>query len=252
MLGTLAVSAQSDNAITVTNTFSCSMIISTKIMTTFFTTVTTHAVISSPDTIYTAVGGVLFFLIVMVVLGVVAGLLVRRVKHNVVTNQLSEMISKSSKRGRFQECIAIECAIATQSQPGKGNTVHTNSIQYHHNFLLSTESDTMKLQPSDCQRNPAYGRFGPTDSSPAALSYSENPAYNIDAHPSAPQESIYEVIPSEIGRIPQEAQSVTCSQNPAYIHLGVHVEESFRAAADATSPGDYSQNPAYGIHSNPN
>ena len=78
------------------------------------------------------------------------------------------------------------------------------------------------------------------------MSYSENPAYNIDAQPSAPQEPTYEVIPSEIDRIPQEAQSVTCSQNPAYIHLGVRVEESFQAAA----AGDYSQNPAYGIHSN--
>ena len=114
----------------------------------------------------------------------------------------------------------------------------------------------MKLQPSDCQRNPAYGRFGPTDSSPAALlssttSCSENPAYNIDAQPSAHQEPTYEVIPSEseTDRTPQEAHNVNCSQNPAYVHLGIRVEESFRAAADAMSPGDYSQNPAYGIHS---
>ena len=67
--------------------------------------------------------------------------------------------------------------------------------------------------------------------------------YNIDAQPSAPQEPTYEVIPSEIDRIPQGAQNVNCSQNPAYIHLGVQMEESFQAAAD----GDYSQNPAYGI-----
>ena len=123
----------------------------------------------------------------------------------------------------------------------------------HHNFLLSTDSeaDAMKSQPSDCQRNPAYGHFGPTDSSPAALvsgNYSENPAYNITAHLSAPQEPTYEVIPLDTDRTPQ---NVIYSQNPAYIHLGVQVEESFQAAADATSPSDYSQNPAYGIHSNP-
>ena len=110
----------------------------------------------------------------------------------------------------------------------------------------------MKSQPSDCQRNPAYSHFGPTDRSLAALlsdNYSENPAYNIDAQPSAPQEPTYEVILSDTDKIPQGAQNVNCSQNPAYIPL---VEESFRIAADATSPGDYSQNPAYGIHSNPN
>ena len=92
--------------------------------------------------------------------------------------------------------------------------------------------------------------MGPTESSPAALlsdSCSENPAYNIDAQPSAPQElPTYEVIPSDTDRTPQ---NVICSQNPAYIHLGVQEEESFQAAA--TSPGDYSQNPAYSIHSNP-
>ena len=106
----------------------------------------------------------------------------------------------------------------------------------------------MKSQPSDCQINPAYGHFGPTDSSPAALlsgSCSENPAYNINAQPSVPQELTYEVIPLDTDKIPR---NVICSQNPAYIHLGVRVEESFQAAADATSPGDYSQNPAYGIN----
>ena len=53
---------------------------------------------------------------------------------------------------------------------------NTNLIQRHHNFLLSTESDVMKSQPSDFQRNPACSHFGPTDSSPAALvsgNYSE-------------------------------------------------------------------------------
>ena len=118
-------------------------------------------------------------------------------------------------------------------------------------FLLFT--DAMKLQPSDCQRNPAYSHLGPTDSSPAALvsgSCSENPAYNINAQPSAPQGPTYEVIPSDTDKI---SQNVNCSQNPAYVHLGVQKKESFQAlAADATSPGDYSQNPAYGIHSNLN
>ena len=125
---------------------------------------------------------------------------------------------------------------------------------YHcdNNFLLSTDSEAgaMKSQPGHFQRNPAYGHFSPTDSSPAALlsgSCSENPAYNIDAQPSAPQEPTYEVIQSDTDRTPQ---NVICSQNPAYIHLGVQEEESFQAAPD-TSPGDYSQNPAYGIHSNP-
>ena len=123
---------------------------------------------------------------------------------------------------------------------------------YNHNHLISTdsESDAMKLQPSDYQRNPAYGHFSPTDSSPAALvsgNYSKNPAYNIDTHPSAPQEPIYEVIPSEMGRTPQGTHNIDCSQNPVYIQVTTD--------ATLTSPCtcvDYSQNPAYGIHSNPN
>jgi hypothetical protein len=112
----------------------------------------------------------------------------------------------------------------------------------------------MRLQRSDCQRNPAYIHFRPIESSPAALlsdNCNENPAYNINAQPSAPQEPTYEVIPSDTDRTPQGGQDVTYSQNPAYIHLGVHVEESFQAAVAATSPCDYSQNPAYGIHSDP-
>ena len=55
----------------------------TKIMTTF--TTTTVTVTLSPDIVYIAVGGVLFFLIMIVVLGVIAGLLVKRVKLNVIT-----------------------------------------------------------------------------------------------------------------------------------------------------------------------
>ena len=86
-------------------------------------------------------------------------------------------------------------------------------------------------------------------------SYSENPAYNIDTQQTsrAHQEPTYEIIPSNIDRIPrtvQGTQSISCNQNPAYVHLGVHAEERFHT--DPTSPSDYSKNPAYGIHSNPN
>ena len=73
-----------------------------------------------------------------------------------------------------------------------------------------------------------------------------------DAQPSPHQVPTYEVIPSDTDRIPhtvQGIQNVNCNQNPAYIPLGVHVQESFQT--DETSR-DYSQNPAYGIHSNPN
>ena len=83
---------------TVTDTFSDSETISTNIMTIFAATTN---VTLSPSTVYIIVGGIFFFLIVMAVLGVIAGLLVRRVKHNVVTKQLtlSDMTSKSSKQG---------------------------------------------------------------------------------------------------------------------------------------------------------
>ena len=128
-------------------------------------------------------------------------------------------------------------------------TQHTLT-QYITYLYTDSESDAMKTQPSDCQRNPAYGHFSHTDSSPEALlsgNYSENPAYNIDAHPSAPQEPTYEVIPLDMDRAAQGAYNVNCSQNPAYIQV----------TTDATliSPRtgvDYSQNPAYDIHSNPN
>ena len=114
----------------------------------------------------------------------------------------------------------------------------------------------MTLQPSDGQRNPAYSHFGPIQSSQAAFvsgNYHENPAYNIDTQPSSHQEPTYEVIPSDMDGTPrtvQGTQNVNCNQNPVYVHLGVHVQESFQA--DPTSPRDYSQNPAYGIHPNPN
>ena len=99
-------------------------------------------------------------------------------------------------------------------------------------------------------------QLGPMDGSQADLvpgSYSENPAYNIDMQQSSHQEPTYEVIPSDTDGIPrtaQQTQKINYNQNPTYIHLDVHVEESFQA--DPTSRSDYIQNPAYGIHSNPN
>jgi hypothetical protein len=98
VLGTLTVSTENDNATTVANTFSDFETASTKIMTTFATTTVT--VTLSPGTVYIAVGGVLFSLIMAVVLGVyvIAGLLVRRVKHNAITKQLTDAKSKSPKQ----------------------------------------------------------------------------------------------------------------------------------------------------------
>ena len=109
----------------------------------------------------------------------------------------------------------------------------------------------MTLQPSMCQRNPAYIQLGPVKSSQTALvsgSYSQNPAYNIDIQQSSHQEPTCEIIPSHTDGAPHIAQGIqnsTYNQNPAYIHLGIHAEESVQA--DPTSPSDYSQNPAYGI-----
>ena len=86
-----------------------------------------------------------------------------------------------------------------------------------------TESNAMTLQPSDCQRNPAYIQHS-TENSPAALlsgQYSKNPAYNLidhDAQPSSHQEPAYEVIPSDTDRTPhnvQGTQNVSGNQNPA-------------------------------------
>ena len=102
----------------------------------------------------------------------------------------------------------------------------------------------MTLQPSECQRNPAYIQLGPVEGSQAALvcgSYSENPAYNIDTQKTSHQEPNYEIIPSDIDRTPrtvQRIQSIRCNQNPAYVHLGVHAEEKLQT--DPTSPSDYS------------
>ena len=108
----------------------------------------------------------------------------------------------------------------------------------------------MTLQPSDCQRNPAYIHFNPhsTESSPAALlsgQCSENPAYNLidhDAQPSSYQEPTYEAIPSDTDRTPhnvQGTQNVSGNQNPAYVHLGVHTQENVQT--DQASQCDYSQ-----------
>ena len=116
----------------------------------------------------------------------------------------------------------------------------------------------MTLQLSECQRNPAYIQLGPVEGSQVALvcgSYSENPAYNIDTQQTSYQVPTYEIIPSDIDRTPhtvQGTESISCNQNPAYAHLGVHAEERLHTDLTSTSPSDYSQNPAYGIHSNPN
>ena len=121
--------------------------------------------------------------------------------------------------------------------------------------LISTESDTI---PSDCQSNPAYIHFRPTENSTAGSlsgNHSENPAYNINTQQNPHEEPMYEVIPSDTDRwtphTVQGAQNVHCDQNPTYIHvLGIHTEE--RLPTDQLPQCDYSQNPAYGIHSSSN
>ena len=76
----------------------------------------------------------------------------------------------------------------------------------------------------------------------------QNPAYNIEA-------PAYEVIHLDADESPHTVsgtRSINCSQNPAYtcIPVGVGVKEiGFQAYP--TPHSDYSQNPAYGIHSNP-
>ena len=130
--------------------------------------------------------------------------------------------------------------------------------QYTQFSVIYTESNATTLQPSDYRRNPAYIHFDhSTESSPAALlsgQYNENPAYNlIDAQPRSHQVPTYEVIPSDTNRIPHNVQgtkNVNCNQNPAYVHLGVHTQENVQI--DNAPQCEYSQNPAYAIHSNPN
>ena len=119
-------------------------------------------------------------------------------------------------------------------------------------MILCTEVATT-IQPSECQNNPAYIHLGPMESSQAGVLVSggcnQNPAYNTEA-------PIYEVIHLDADGSPHTipgTHSINCSQNPAYtcIPLGVGVKEiGFQAYP--TSSSDYSQNPAYGIHSNPN
>ena len=94
-----------DNSITVTDRFSDSEIMSTN-MTAFATTTLSPEKAStateSSTVVYIVVGGVLFFLVIMaVVLGVIAGLLVRRVKHSImhsIVTQPPDMKSKSSEQ----------------------------------------------------------------------------------------------------------------------------------------------------------
>ena len=79
----------------------------------------------------------------------------------------------------------------------------------------------VRLQPSMCQRNPAYDQLGAVDGSQAALvsgSYSENLAYGINAQLRSHQEPTYEVIPSDangILRTVQGTQNIDYNQNPA-------------------------------------
>ena len=122
--------------------------------------------------------------------------------------------------------------------------------------MNNTESDANV--PSNCQRNPGYIQLGPAvDGSQVDLvsgSYSENPVY-INAQTSSHLEPTYEVIPSNTDGTPCTVQgiqefNIDCNQNSAYLHVGVHVEQGFQA--DPTAPSDYSQNPAYGVHSTPN
>ena len=82
-------------------------------------------------------------------------------------------------------------------------------------------------------------------------SYSKNPASNIDAQQKEPT---YEVIPSDTDRTPHTTQNLACQQNPAYVHLSVHSDIQENIQTDKPSPWlcDYAQNPAYGVHSNPN
>ena len=94
------------------------------------------------------------------------------------------------------------------------------------------------VQPS-MQSSSRYVQLGPMMTSQAASvsgNHTENPVYNNDAQPSPHQVPTYEVIPSDIDGTPhtvQRTQNVNCNQNPAYVHLDVHVEESFQT--DETS-----------------
>ena len=84
------------------------------------------------------------------------------------------------------------------------------------------------------------------------MSGSDNnkPTYhNIDAQQNPNGEPIYEVIPSkaETSRAVRGAQvlDISCNENPAYNHLGVHIatKESFQADPWPASPmmaSDYS------------
>ena len=91
---------------------------------------------------------------------------------------------------------------------------------------------------------------------------SNTPTYhNIDhdAQQDPNGEPTYEVILSDTAgtsRAVRGAQilNISCDENPAYNHLGAHVGESFQAdPASSIMASDYShQNPAYGIHPNPN
>ena len=114
----------------------------TKIMTTFTTTVVTL----SPDIVYIAVDGVLFFLIMTVVLGIIAGLLVRRVKHIAITKQLtlSDMTSKSSKQGLSLESPTQE---ATPSEEIMVTEFKEVKLDGEYGPCLTRQSPSPTLKP---------------------------------------------------------------------------------------------------------
>ena len=110
------------------------------------------------------------------------------------------------------------------------------------------------------QNNPAYIQLGPTESLQAAASVSEscsqNPAYLIhhvaDPEHNDPVASTNESEEPTYDIIQDTGTPSNYSQNPAYIHLsvGINIKEA-GFETDPTSTCDCSQNPAYGIHSNP-
>ena len=137
---------------------------------------------------------------------------------------------------------------------------------YTHNHTDLEEASPSTSTTSMLQNNPAYIHLDPhpMESLPAATPVSgicsQNPAnYNIIHHdtehgvPVASttyrEEPNYDVIQVDADGSPHTVpgtHSINCSQNPAYIHLGVGVSDT-----DPASTCDCSQNPAYGVHPNP-
>ena len=126
-------------------------------------TFTTTTVTLSPDIVYIAVGGVLLFLIVTVVLGVVAGLLVRRVKHNVITKQLtlSDMTSKSSKQGPSLESPTQE-ATPSEEMVTEFKEVKLDG-EYGPCLTRRSPSPTLKPVPTHYDRDNAVSVQGSSE-----------------------------------------------------------------------------------------